>query len=66
MREIQERSIQNYNSSKNKVFKEGDQVMIKCYKPGSKKFWIKLTVKKVLQVLKNNEYKLKEDKTCIR
>jgi len=34
VREKQESSIQNYNGSKNKMFKEGDEVMIKYYKPG--------------------------------
>jgi len=53
----QEKSIQNYNGSKNNIFKKGNEVMIKCYKPGSKESWIK----KVLGI-KRYECILKDDK----
>jgi len=65
VREKQERSIQNYNGSKNKVFKKGDEVMIKYYKPGSKESWIRAKIKKVLGT-KRYECVSKDDKTYIR
>ena len=65
VREKQERSIQNYNGSKNKVFKEGDEVMIKYYKPGSKESWVRSKIKKVLGT-KRYECVSKDDKTYIR
>ncbi|VVC41753.1 Ribonuclease H-like domain,Integrase, catalytic core,Reverse transcriptase domain [Cinara cedri] len=46
--EKQDRAIKNYNGSKEKVFNVGDEVIIKCYKPGSKESWIRATVNIVL------------------
>ncbi|VVC35786.1 Integrase, catalytic core,Aspartic peptidase domain,Ribonuclease H-like domain,Retrotransposon gag [Cinara cedri] len=46
--EKQDRAIKNYNGSKEKVFNVGDEVIIKCYKPGSKESWIRATVNMVL------------------
>lgn len=65
VRERQVKSIQNYNGSKDKVFKEGDEVMIKYYKPGSKESWLKATINKVLGT-KRYECVARDDKTYIR
>lgn len=61
-RERQDKSIKNYNGSQYKVFKEGDEVMIKCYKQGNKESWLKATVKKVLGT-KRYECESNDDKT---
>lgn len=46
--EKQDRAIQNYNGSMNKVFDINYKVMIKCYKPGNTESWIRATIYKVL------------------
>jgi len=42
------KAIKNYNGSQNKVFKEGDDVMIKSYKHWNKESWLKATIKRIL------------------
>ncbi|KAL4135688.1 hypothetical protein QTP88_007284 [Uroleucon formosanum] len=63
--ERQDKSIINYNGSQNKVFKEGDEVMIKSYKQGNKESWLKATMKRELGT-KIYECESNENKTYIR
>lgn len=65
VREKQDKSIKNYNGRQNKVFKEGDEVMIKFYKQGGKESWLKAIVKKVLGT-KRYECESSDGKTFIR
>ncbi|CAI6351121.1 unnamed protein product [Macrosiphum euphorbiae] len=60
-----DKTIKKYNGSQNKVFKEGDDVMIKSYKHWNKESWLKATIKRVLGT-KRYECESNDNKTYIR